>query len=107
MIEYTITPISYDQKNAFLEVEIVPVDPLRSRQTIVVGLPPEVLEEVVAMVGLEERKVIIRREILKYNDMLQHNWDNEIAIASTPVPQELLDQLGIPGTTPVTAAEVS
>ena len=107
MIEYTITPNSYDQKTAFLEVDLIPVDPLRSRQTIVVGLPPEVLEEVVATTGLEERKAILRREILKYNDVLQNNWDNEIAIASTPVPQELLDQLGIPGTTPVTAAEVA
>jgi hypothetical protein len=108
MIEYTIHPIEYDEVDAHLIVDIIPVDnPLLKVQSVVLAISPEVLQEIDAETEVAAQKAIIRREILGFNSVLQGTWEREKAIKLITIPQELTDLLGVPGTTPVTEAEIA
>ena len=108
MIEYTINPIQYNEADAHLTVDIIPVDnPLLKVQTVVLAISPEVLQEIDAETEVAAQKAIIRREILGFNPGLQGTWEREKDIKLITIPQELTDLLGVPGTTPVTEAEIA
>jgi hypothetical protein len=108
MIEYTIHPIDYDEVDAHLIVDIIPVDnPLLKVQSVVLAISPEVLQEIDAETEVAAQKAIIRREILGFNPVLQGTWEREKAIKLITIPQELTDLLGVPGTTPVTETEIA
>jgi hypothetical protein len=108
MIEYTITPMVYDAEGGFLEVNIVPVEgsPV-SLQPIIVAMSPLVLQQINEAPDLAAQKAIVRRQIIRYNNMIQSNWTRELAISSATYSTELLSLLGVPGTTTVTQAEVT
>jgi hypothetical protein len=108
MIEYTIHPIEYNDVDAHLMVDIIPVDnPLLRVQRVVLAISPEVLQEIDAETEVAAQKAIIRREILGFNSVLQGTWEREQAINLITIPQELTDLLGVPGTTPVTETEIA
>jgi hypothetical protein len=108
MIEYTIHPIEYDEVDAHLIVDIIPVDnPLLKVQSVVLVISPEVLQEIDAETEVAAQKAIIRREILGFNPVLQGTWEREQDIKLITIPQELTDLLGVPGTTPVTETEIA
>jgi hypothetical protein len=108
MIEYTIHPIEYNEVDAHLMVDIIPVDnPLLRVQRVVLAISPEVLQEIDAETEVAAQKAIIRREILGFNSVLQGTWEREKAIKLITIPQELTDLLGVPGTTPVTETEIA
>ena len=108
MIEYTIHPIEYNEVDAHLMVDIIPVDnPLLRVQRVVLAISPEVLQEIDAETEVAAQKAIIRREILGFNPGLQGTWEREKDIKLITIPQELTDLLGVPGTTPVTEAEIA
>jgi hypothetical protein len=108
MIEYTIHPIEYNEVDAHLMVDIIPVDnPLLRVQRVVLAISPEVLQEIDAETEVAAQKAIIRREILGFNPGLQGTWEREQAINLITIPQELTDLLGVPGTTPVTETEIA
>ena len=108
MIEYTIHPIEYNEADAHLMVDIIPVDnPSLKVQRVVLAISPEILQEIDAETDIAAQKAIIRREIIGFNSGLQGTWEREQAIKLIAIPQELTDLLGVPGTTPVTEVEVA
>ena len=108
MIKYTINPIEYNEADAHLMVDIIPVDnPSLQVQRVVLAISPEVLQEIDAETETAAQKAIIRREILGFNPGLQGTWEREKDIKLITIPQELTDLLGVPGTTPVTEAEIA
>ena len=107
MIEYTIHPIAYNEADAHLTVDIIPVDnPSLKVQTVILAISPEILQEIDAETDVAAQKAILRREIIGFNSGLQGTWEREQAIKLITIPQELTDLLGVPGTTPVTEVEV-
>tara|TARA_B100000809_G_C14863293_1_gene432729 strand:- start:305 stop:679 length:375 start_codon:yes stop_codon:yes gene_type:complete len=108
MIKYTINPIEYNEADAHLMVDIIPVDnPSLQVQRVVLAISSEVLQEIDAETETAAQKAIIRREILGFNPGLQGTWEREKDIKLITIPQELTDLLGVPGTTPVTEAEIA
>ena len=108
MIEYTINPIEYNEEDAHLIVDIIPVDNSSfSIQKVVLAISPEVLQEIDAETETAAQKAIIRREILGFNPSLQGTWEREKDIKLITIPQELTDLLGVAGTTPVTETEIA
>ena len=108
MIKYTINPIEYNEADAHLIVDIIPVDnPSLRVQKVVLAISPEVLQEIDAETETAAQKAIIRREILGFNPSLQGTWEREKDIKLITIPQELTDLLGVAGTTPVTETEIA
>jgi len=108
MIKYTINPIEYNEADAHLIVDIIPVDNSSfSIQKVVLAISPEVLQEIDAETDVVAQKAIIRREILGFNPGLQGTWEREKDIKLITIPQELTDLLGVAGTTPVTETEIA
>ena len=108
MIKYTINPIEYNEADAHLIVDIIPVDnPSLRVQKVVLAISPEVLQEIDAETEIAAQKAIIRREILGFNPSLQGTWEREKDIKLITIPQELTDLLGVAGTTPVTETEIA
>ena len=105
MIEYTITPIEFIKEASQLVVELTPLDNSLNVLIIHVTLNPDLLTQVLSAPTLEEQKALLRAEIILGNSGYQLQWEREIATRQE-IPQSLLDQLGVRGTTPVTQEEI-
>jgi len=108
MIEYTINPETYDVTTGNLRVEVVPVDDTLglTSQVIVVFINPGKVSEILELQDVAAQKAIIRKEVLKFNTVIQNNWQNMLLAYSIVIPPALTDLLGVPGTTAVTEAEI-
>ena len=106
MIEYTITPRDYDAKYGHLVLDLWPTIDSLEPKTIVVALSTTKIEEILVATDITAQKAIIRKEVLKFNDDIQEQWAIEVSMAAVEVPSELMDLLGVPGTTPVTQIEI-
>tara|TARA_R110000803_G_scaffold4890_1_gene16240 strand:+ start:739 stop:1122 length:384 start_codon:yes stop_codon:yes gene_type:complete len=108
MIEYTINPDTYDVTTGNLRVEVVPVDDTLGLfpQVIVVFINPGKVIEILELQDVAAQKAIIRKEVLKFNTIIQNNWQNMLLAYSIVIPPALTDLLGVPGTTAVTEAEI-
>lgn len=105
MIEYTVTPVEYLRDSSQLVVELTPLDNTLNVLLVHVNINPELLSQVLEAPSLEEQKALLRAEIILGNSGYQMQWEREI-VARQEIPQALLDQLGVRGTTPVTQEEI-
>lgn len=106
MIEYTITPTDYDRENGILSYKIIPI--VDGYDTLEMNLPlaPAVIDAILAMNTVEEKKTRLREEIIKMDDSYQKQWETKAKNASADFSDlELL--IGVPGTTVVNEPEVT
>lgn len=105
MIEYTITPTDYDRENGILSYTIIPIvdgyDSLEMSMTIA----PSVIDDILALTTVEEKKTRLREEIIRMDDSYQKQWETKQKNASADF-SDLEALIGIPGTTVVNEPEV-
>lgn len=108
MIEYTITPLSFDLSTATLDVDILPVSGLElSVLTYEIVLDPETLTSILTL-GTDTvgQKSIIRNLVISCcHSSIQYAWEVEQTLNAAQLPADLLGLIGVPGTTPITAME--
>lgn len=107
MFEYTITPLEFDRDQGYLKVQLIPTDETLTSQVTFVTFTQEKLNEINSLSTVEEQKALIRKEIVRYNEGYQHNWQKERIAKNYVIPEALESLIGVAGTTPVTEAEAT
>ena len=107
MIEYTITPLEFRIDSNHLIVELIPIGVSLEPQIVIIPLSPETLANVLAMPSVEEQKAEVRKQIIACNSLVQKTWEQQQAAKDFVIPEALAALLTVPGTTPVTEAEIN
>lgn len=105
MIEYTITPNSYDRDTGVLNYSVIPTISGHATLERSLAIDPSIIDEILAMSTVEEKKARLREEIIKMDDSYQKEWSTREKNAGADF-SDLEALIGIPGTTVVNETEV-
>ena len=104
-IDYTITPTGYDRETGTLSYQIIPTTNGRDTLERSLSLDPSIVDEILAMSTVEEKKARLRKEIVKQDDSYQKEWASKEKNAAADF-SDLEALIGVPGTSAVNETEV-
>lgn len=104
-IDYTITPTGYDRETGTLSYQIIPTTNGYDTLERSLSLDPSIVDEILAMSTVEEKKARLRKEIVKQDDSYQKEWASKEKNAAADF-SDLEALIGVPGTSAVNETEV-
>jgi hypothetical protein len=105
-IDYTITPTGYDRETGTLSYLIIPTIAGHSTLERSLALDPSIVDEILAMSTVEEKKARLRAEIIKQDDAYQREWESKEKNSAADF-SDLEALIGVPGTSVVNETEVT